>query len=79
MAPSYTHSGDAQGLPRYHHMISNREPAAKKLFSTRSAVKWNWHLIPTQKNKLHARQCISQWGGEEELLETKVKPAEDFL
>lgn len=60
MAPLYAYSGDMQGLPRPHHVISNREPVAKKWFSTRSAAKWNWHLIPTQKNKLHARQCISQ-------------------
>lgn len=37
----YAYSGDMQGLPRPYHVISNREPVAKKWFSTRSAAKWN--------------------------------------
>lgn len=41
MVPLCTHSGDVQGLPGYHCTISDREPAAKKLFSTINVVKWN--------------------------------------
>lgn len=41
MVPLYAYSGDMHGLLPPHHMISNREPVAKKWFSTRSAAKWN--------------------------------------